>query len=57
MVSYLVFIKQYSSSSQEYADSAVPVLTSRGLMCPGLDRVHFSKDYGNIDLAKKLPGK
>ncbi|XP_071400261.1 uncharacterized protein [Centroberyx affinis] len=56
VVSYLVFIKQHSSSSQEYSDAAVPVLTSRGLLCPALDKVHFSEEYGNIDLPKKLPG-
>ncbi|XP_074476701.1 uncharacterized protein LOC141758850 isoform X3 [Sebastes fasciatus] len=56
VVSYLVFIKCHSSSSQEYSDTAVPVLTSRGLLCPANDRVHFSEEYGNIDLPKKLPG-
>ncbi|XP_056153215.1 uncharacterized protein wu:fj29h11 [Lampris incognitus] len=56
VVSYLVFIKQYSSSSQEYSDTAVPVLTSRGLLCPAQDRVHFSQEYGNINLPEKLPG-
>lgn len=25
-------------------------------MCPGQDRVHFSEEYGNINLPKKLPG-
>uniref|UniRef100_A0A8C5H5H6 Uncharacterized LOC114481634 n=1 Tax=Gouania willdenowi TaxID=441366 RepID=A0A8C5H5H6_GOUWI len=55
VVSYLVFIKQHSSS-RDYSDIAVPVLTSRGLLCPGTERVHFSKEYGNIDLPKKLPG-
>uniref|UniRef100_A0A3P9L232 Wu:fj29h11 n=1 Tax=Oryzias latipes TaxID=8090 RepID=A0A3P9L232_ORYLA len=56
VVSYLVFIKQHSSSSQEYADIAVPVLTSEGLQCPATDKVHFSKEYKNINLRKKLPG-
>ncbi|XP_028998254.2 uncharacterized protein wu:fj29h11 [Betta splendens] len=56
VVSYLVFIKQHSSSSQECADTAVPVLTSRGLLCPGQSKVHFSEEYGNMDLPKKLPG-
>ncbi|XP_023805116.1 uncharacterized protein LOC101171115 isoform X2 [Oryzias latipes] len=56
VVSYLVFIKQHSSSSQEYADIAVPVLTSEGLQCPATDKVHFSKAYKNINLRKKLPG-
>ncbi|KAK2885132.1 uncharacterized protein wu:fj29h11 isoform X1 [Channa argus] len=56
VVSYLIFIKQHSSSSYEYADIAVPVLTSRGLLCPGVDRVHFSEEYGNINLPKNLPG-
>ncbi|XP_058477566.1 uncharacterized protein wu:fj29h11 isoform X2 [Solea solea] len=56
VVSYLVFIKQHSSSSQEFADIAVPVLTNRGLQCPGVDRVHFSEEYGNINLPDKLPG-
>ncbi|KAM7382188.1 hypothetical protein PAMA_012854 [Pampus argenteus] len=56
VVSYLVFIKQHSSSSQEYSDIAVPVLTSRGLLCPELDRVHYSEEYGNINLPKELPG-
>ncbi|XP_018534128.2 uncharacterized protein wu:fj29h11 [Lates calcarifer] len=56
VVSYLVFIKQHSSSSQEYSDVAVPVLTNRGLLCPGQDRVHFSEEYGNINLPEKLPG-
>ncbi|XP_041818606.1 protein NO VEIN isoform X2 [Chelmon rostratus] len=55
VVSYLVFIKLYSSSSQ-YSDTAVPVLTNRGLLCPVNERVHFSEEYGNINLAKKLPG-
>uniref|UniRef100_A0A3B4XA39 Wu:fj29h11 n=1 Tax=Seriola lalandi dorsalis TaxID=1841481 RepID=A0A3B4XA39_SERLL len=55
VVSYLVFIKQHSSSSQ-YSDVAVPVLTSRGLLCPGQDRVHFSEEYDNINLPQELPG-
>lgn len=57
VVSYLVFIKQHSSSSQEYSDTAVPVLTSRGLLCPSNERVHFSEEYGNVNLPSKLPGK
>ncbi|XP_008291034.1 uncharacterized protein LOC103365383 isoform X2 [Stegastes partitus] len=56
IVSYLVFIKQHSSSSQEYSDIAIPVLTCRGLLCPANERVHFSEEYGNMDLPKKLPG-
>lgn len=56
VVSYLVFIKQHCSSSQEYSDTAVPVLTCRGLLCPASERVHFSVEYGNIDLPKELPG-
>ncbi|XP_029933405.1 protein NO VEIN isoform X2 [Myripristis murdjan] len=56
VVSYLVFIKQHSSSSQEYSDIAVPVLTNSGLRCPAQDRVHFSEEYGNMDLPKRLPG-
>ncbi|KAM3591779.1 uncharacterized protein V6R79_007248 [Siganus canaliculatus] len=56
VMSYLVFIKQHSTSSQTYADIAVPVLTNRGLLCPSIDRVHFSEEYGNIDLPKKLSG-
>ncbi|XP_041829730.1 protein NO VEIN isoform X2 [Melanotaenia boesemani] len=56
VVSYLVFIKQHASSSQEYADIAVPVLTCRGLCCPATERVHFSEEYSNINLPKKLPG-
>lgn len=57
VVSYLVFIKLHSTSSQEYSDIAVPVLTSRGLLCPGNERVHFSVEYGNINLPERLPGK
>uniref|UniRef100_A0A1A7X528 HTH OST-type domain-containing protein n=2 Tax=Iconisemion striatum TaxID=60296 RepID=A0A1A7X528_9TELE len=56
VVSYLVFIKQHSSSAQEFSDVAVPVLTSRGMLCPATERVHFSEEYGNINLEKKLPG-
>ncbi|XP_053269146.1 uncharacterized protein wu:fj29h11 [Pleuronectes platessa] len=56
VVSYLVFIKQHSSSSHEHLDVAVPVLTSGGLLCPGQDKVHFSEEYGNINLQKTLPG-
>ncbi|XP_047465584.1 protein NO VEIN isoform X3 [Mugil cephalus] len=56
VVSYLVFIKQHSSSSQEYSDATIPVLTCRGLLCPSTERVHFSEEYGNINLPKKLPG-
>ncbi|XP_029978405.1 protein NO VEIN isoform X2 [Sphaeramia orbicularis] len=56
VVSYLVFIKQHSSSCQELSNAAVPVLTSRGLLCPAQERVHFSQEYGNMDLLKKLPG-
>ncbi|XP_032358201.1 protein NO VEIN isoform X1 [Etheostoma spectabile] len=56
VVSYLVFIKLHSSSSQQFSDFAVPVLTSRGLLCPANERVHFSEEYGNINLPKKLPG-
>ncbi|XP_047232938.1 protein NO VEIN isoform X2 [Girardinichthys multiradiatus] len=56
VVSYLVFIKQHSSSSQEYSDIAVPVLTCKGLVCPATERVHFSEEYNNINLPKMLPG-
>ncbi|XP_051926916.1 uncharacterized protein wu:fj29h11 isoform X2 [Hippocampus zosterae] len=56
VVSYLVFIKQHSISSQEYADIALPVLTNRGLLCPEQSGVHFSEAYGNMDLSKTLPG-
>lgn len=56
VVSYLVFIKLHSSS-QEYSNVAVPVLTCRGLLCPANERVHFSVEYGNIDLPKRLPGR
>uniref|UniRef100_A0A3B3CPC6 Wu:fj29h11 n=1 Tax=Oryzias melastigma TaxID=30732 RepID=A0A3B3CPC6_ORYME len=56
VVSYLVFIKHHSASSQEYADMAVPVLTSRGLLCSATERVHFSKEYRNMDLHETLPG-
>ncbi|XP_017271683.1 protein NO VEIN isoform X2 [Kryptolebias marmoratus] len=56
VVSYLVFIKQNSSSSQEFSDISIPVLTCRGLLCPATERVHFSEEYGNINLPKKLPG-
>ncbi|XP_070708112.1 uncharacterized protein [Pempheris klunzingeri] len=56
VVSYLVFIKLHSSSSHEYSDTAVPVLTNMGLLCPCTDKVHFSEEYGNTNLPKKLPG-
>ncbi|XP_059892948.1 uncharacterized protein wu:fj29h11 isoform X3 [Gadus macrocephalus] len=57
VVSYLVFIKQHSSaSSWPLLDTAVPVRTSRGLLCPQLHRVHFSSAYNNVDLTKILPG-
>ncbi|XP_061912312.1 uncharacterized protein wu:fj29h11 [Entelurus aequoreus] len=56
VVSYLVFIKQHCTSSQEYSDIAIPVLTNKGLRCPRQDRVHFSEAYGNEDLTKTLPG-
>ncbi|XP_029953318.1 protein NO VEIN isoform X2 [Salarias fasciatus] len=56
VVSYLVFIKQHSSSSQEDSDAAIPVLTNRGLLCPAEEKVHFSPGYGNIDLPTQLPG-
>ncbi|XP_068439866.1 uncharacterized protein [Clinocottus analis] len=56
VVSYLVFIKLHCSSSKEYCETAVPVLTSRGLLSPADARVHFSEEYDNINLPKKLPG-
>ncbi|XP_073345224.1 uncharacterized protein [Pagrus major] len=56
VVSYLVFIKLHASSSKEYLDDAVPVLTSRGLLCPANESVHFSEEYGNINLPERLPG-
>ncbi|XP_072312808.1 uncharacterized protein [Eucyclogobius newberryi] len=58
VVSYLLFIKQHSSSSSqlELSDIAVPVLTSRGLLCPKHSKVYFSEDYGNINLSSRLPG-
>lgn len=56
VISYLVFIKQHSSSNLELSDTAVPVLTSRGLLCPKQDRVYFSEEYGNMNLPEKLPG-
>ncbi|XP_074518878.1 uncharacterized protein LOC141784855 isoform X2 [Halichoeres trimaculatus] len=55
VVSYLVFIKQHSAH-QDLTDTAVPVLTNRGLRCPAKERVHFSEEYGNINLPEKLPG-
>ncbi|CAB1338211.1 unnamed protein product [Coregonus sp. 'balchen'] len=57
VVSYLVFIKQHSPP-QEYAhpDTVVPVLTTRGLLYPADHKVHFSTQYGNMDLPNKLPG-
>ncbi|XP_062381766.1 uncharacterized protein wu:fj29h11 isoform X2 [Sardina pilchardus] len=57
LVSYLLFIKQHVRE-QDYGslNVAVPVLTNRGLLCPAVSRVHFSKDYSNIDLPTKLPG-
>lgn len=57
VVSYLVFIKLHSTSSQEYANAAVPILTNKGLLCPADEKVHFSVEYDNIDLPKALPGK
>lgn len=57
VVSYLVFIKQHSTSSHHYVHAAVPVLTNRGLLCPTEEKVHFSVDYDNIDLPARLPGK
>lgn len=57
VVSYLVFIKQHSTSSHDYVHAAVPVLTNRGLLCPTEEKVHFSVDYHNIDLPARLPGK
>ena len=56
MVSYLIFIKLHASSSKDYSDDAVPILTSRGLLCPTNDSVHFSEEYGNINLPERLPG-
>uniref|UniRef100_A0A8C6V2P3 Wu:fj29h11 n=1 Tax=Neogobius melanostomus TaxID=47308 RepID=A0A8C6V2P3_9GOBI len=58
VVSYLVLIKQHSSSSSllELSDTAVPVLTSRGLLCPKQSRVYFTEEYGNISLTSRLPG-
>lgn len=57
VVSYLVFIKEHSTSSHDYVHPAVPVLTNRGLLCPAEEKVHFSVDYDNIDLPKSLPGR
>ncbi|CAF91966.1 unnamed protein product, partial [Tetraodon nigroviridis] len=56
VVSYLVFIKQHSTSSHDYANADLPVLTNRGLLCPTEEKVHFSVDYDNIDLPERLPG-
>nr|XP_040032429.1 protein NO VEIN isoform X2 [Gasterosteus aculeatus aculeatus] len=56
VVSYLVFIKLHSSSGHAGASTAVPVLTSRGLLCPAEEKVHFSQEYGNVDLTKELAG-
>lgn len=57
VVSYLVFIKQHSRSSQDYVHAAVPVLTTdRRLLCPAEEKVHFSVAYDNIDLPERLPG-
>ncbi|XP_028975778.2 uncharacterized protein wu:fj29h11 isoform X2 [Esox lucius] len=57
VVSYLVFIKQHSSPPEyTHPDTVIPVLTTRGLLCPAEHRVHFSTHYGNMDLPNKLPG-
>ncbi|XP_035259283.1 protein NO VEIN isoform X1 [Anguilla anguilla] len=57
IISYVVFIKQ-NSRDQDYntLNTAIPVLTNKGFLCPSQSKVQFSKDYGNIDLPKKLPG-
>ncbi|XP_056626776.1 uncharacterized protein wu:fj29h11 isoform X3 [Triplophysa dalaica] len=57
IVSYLVFIKLHSQD-QNYRTlgTAIPVLTSRGFLCPSKNKIQFSKEYGNIDLPNKLPG-
>ncbi|XP_061088728.1 uncharacterized protein wu:fj29h11 isoform X2 [Conger conger] len=57
IISYVVFIKQ-NSRNQDYVtlNTAIPVLTNKGFLCPSQTKVQFSKDYGNIDLPKKLPG-
>ncbi|XP_060717612.1 uncharacterized protein wu:fj29h11 [Tachysurus vachellii] len=56
-VSYLVFIKEHSQD-QDYMvlREAIPVLTNKGFVCLGQNKVQFSKEYGNIDLPTKLPG-
>ncbi|KAJ8413728.1 hypothetical protein AAFF_G00082350 [Aldrovandia affinis] len=57
IISYVVFIKQ-NSCNQDYStlSTAIPVRTNKGFLCPSQSKVQFSKDYGNIDLPKKLPG-
>lgn len=58
VVSYVVFIKEHSQE-QDYRvlREAIPVLTNKGFLCPGQSKVQFSKEYSNIDLPTKLPGK
>ncbi|XP_076856187.1 uncharacterized protein LOC143510575 isoform X2 [Brachyhypopomus gauderio] len=56
-VSYLVFIKQHAQVRDYLAlKTDIPVLTNKGFLCPSQTGVHFSKEYGNIDLPAELPG-
>ncbi|XP_043085921.1 protein NO VEIN [Puntigrus tetrazona] len=57
VISYLVFIKLHSQD-QDYRSlfTDIPVLTNKGFLCPPEHKIHFSKEYGNIDLPSVLPG-
>uniref|UniRef100_A0A4W4ERA0 HTH OST-type domain-containing protein n=1 Tax=Electrophorus electricus TaxID=8005 RepID=A0A4W4ERA0_ELEEL len=56
-VGYLVFIKQHGQERDYLAlRTHIPVLTNRGFLCSSQSGVHFSKEYGNIDLPAELPG-
>ncbi|XP_058649126.1 uncharacterized protein wu:fj29h11 isoform X2 [Onychostoma macrolepis] len=57
VISYLVFIKLHSQD-QDYRSliTNIPVLTNKGFLSPAEHKIHFSKEYGNIDLPSVLPG-
>uniref|UniRef100_A0AAY4BVZ5 HTH OST-type domain-containing protein n=1 Tax=Denticeps clupeoides TaxID=299321 RepID=A0AAY4BVZ5_9TELE len=55
VISCLLFIKQHGQQ-QDFQNMSIPVLTDQGFVCPSESPVHFSKEYGNVDLPNVLPG-
>ncbi|XP_043925651.1 protein NO VEIN-like [Protopterus annectens] len=55
--SYAIFLKLHCRQEELLKfKSYLPVFTNKDFVSPSVNKVHFTKDYKNIDLPSKLPG-